>query len=152
MFYRSYNILSYIVAYLVTNLADVKKTLLADGLPYTDPYLPCLSFALAGSSFGECHNVAGGSNVCYVYYAHIRWKGGYVFIPVYILPVTHRFLYTKNATPVDNIKVTRLRMAVRVFFENLFSDEKNTIKNKTNKNETNKNKTENKTESENETE
>lgn len=144
--------LLYIVAYLATDSADVRKMPLADGPSRADPCLLCLSSAFAGSFFSEYYDVAGGSSAYYIRYARIRRKGGCVLIPTHVLSITHYFLYAKNVIPVNGVKVIRLCTAVRVFFENLFLDEKNIIKNETDKNKTDENKAEDEAESENETE
>lgn len=133
--------LSYIVVYLEINLADARKILLANGPPRADLYLPCLSSALASFFFSEYYNVAGGSGIRYIRYTRIRWKGRYIFIFVYILSIVYCFLYIKNVIPVDSVKVACLYIAVRILFENPFSDEKNAVENKMDENETDEDKT-----------
>lgn len=71
-------------------------------------------------------------------------KGGYIPIPIYVLPIVYRFLYTKNVIPVDGVKIARLYAAVWIFFENPFSGKKNAVKDETDEDETDENETEDK--------
>lgn len=88
--------------------------------------------------------MTGSNNAYYIRYAHTRRKRGYILIPIYTLLIAYRFLYIKNVTLVDDTKIIRLYIIIRIFFENPFLDKKNIIKNETDKNKTDKDKIENK--------